>query len=161
MGDKTKYFVTEMCTCVKKKRHSTIKITAMKSLITWSYQCPILKVRRNLSETGKIRSYREENIHAELEKFGDDPVLYKFRAENNINSKTRNLHRNLLVTCDQLLDNFNWNILEERNISESTLTSNEQNSIKKLPNEGETTLRWKSQMKMKLVVVVKRAVKKN
>lgn len=58
-----------------------------------------------------------------------------------------------------MLGNFNWNILEERNNSESTSTLNEQNSIKKLPNEGETTLRWKSQMEMK--VVVKRAVKKN
>lgn len=46
---------------------------------------------RNLPETGgtgKMKSYWEENIHVVLESFGDDPVLYKVRAENNMDSKT-------------------------------------------------------------------------
>lgn len=64
---------------------------------------------RNLPErggTGKMRSYWEDNIHVVLESFGEDPVLYKVRAENNIDSKTQNLDRNFLLPCDLLLDNF-------------------------------------------------------
>lgn len=53
-----------------------------------------------------MRSYWEDNIHVVLESFGEDPVLYKVRAENNIDSKTQNLDRNFLLPCDLLLDNF-------------------------------------------------------
>ena len=80
-----------------------------------------------------MRSYWEENIHAVLESFGDDPVLHKVRAENNMDSKTQILDRNLLLPCDLLLDNFNCNILEEEN-SESTSIAN------KLPKDRKKTV---------------------
>ena len=93
-----------------------------------------------------MRSYWEENIHVLLESFGDGAVLYKARAENNISSKTQNLDPNLLLPCDILLDNFNWNILEEEN-SESTSIANKlakdrkKNSIKKLLKEGQHSIK--------------------
>ena len=80
-----------------------------------------------------MRSYWEDNIHVVLESFGEDPVLYKVRAENNIDSKTQNLDRNFLLPCDLLLDNFNCNILEEEN-SESTSIAN------KLPKDRKKTV---------------------
>ena len=93
-----------------------------------------------------MRLHWKENIHVVLESFEDDPVLYKVRAENNINSTTRNIHRNLLLLCNQLLDNFNWNILEEGNNPESTSRSNKlpkdrKSSIRKLPKEGQHNIK--------------------
>ena len=71
---------------------------------------------RNMSErggTGKLRSFWEEKVHTVLESFGEKPVLYKVQAENDSNGRTRNLHRNMLMLCDDLLDNFNWDLVEK------------------------------------------------
>ena len=68
---------------------------------------------RNLlesGETGKIRSYWQPEIHRVIEGLGDLPVTYKIQPEHNPKAKVQILHRNQLHLCDNLLDNFNWNI---------------------------------------------------
>ena len=65
----------------------------------------------NLSErggTGKMRSYREEQIYIIVSSIGNDPVVYKIRPEHKPKDKTRTVHRNMLMHCDSLLDNFDW-----------------------------------------------------
>ena len=71
---------------------------------------------RNLSErggTGKMRSFWENKVHVIIESYGEDPVIYKVQPENDKNGKARNLHRNMLQPCDELLDNFNWNLSDK------------------------------------------------
>ena len=41
---------------------------------------------------------------------GGLPVTYKIQPEHNPKAKVRILHRNHVLLCDNLLDNFNWNI---------------------------------------------------
>ena len=56
--------------------------------------------------TGKLRSFWEDKVHIVFETSGESPVLYRVQAENYPNGKTRILHRNMLQTCDDLLDNL-------------------------------------------------------
>ena len=70
---------------------------------------------RNLSErgrTGKMRSYWEEQIYIIVCSIGNDPAVYKIRPEHDPKGKIRIAHRNMLMHCDNLLDNFAWNIRE-------------------------------------------------
>ena len=63
---------------------------------------------RNLlasGETGKIRSYWQQEIHRVIEGLGDLPVTYKIQPEHNPKAKVQILHRNQLHLCDNLLDN--------------------------------------------------------
>ena len=80
---------------------------------------------RNMSErggTGKLRSFWEDKIHIVLETYGENPVLYRVQAENDPNGRARNLHRNMMQPCDELLDNFNWNLTKkEKRKAESTV----------------------------------------
>ena len=59
-----------------------------------------------------MRSYSEEKIYIIVSSIGNDPVVYKIRPEHDPKSKTRTVHRNMLRHCDNLLDNFDWNIRE-------------------------------------------------
>ena len=68
---------------------------------------------RNLSErggTGKMRSYWKEKIYIIVCSIGNDPVVYKIRPEHDPKGETRIAHRKMLMHCDNLLDNFDWNI---------------------------------------------------
>ena len=62
--------------------------------------------------TGNIRSYWEKQIYIIVSSIGNDPVVYKIRPEHSPKGKTRTVHRNMLMHCDSLLDNFDWNIRE-------------------------------------------------
>ena len=62
--------------------------------------------------TGKMRSYSEEKIYIIVSSIDNDPVVYKIRPEHDPKSKTRTVHPNMLRHCDNLLDNFDWNIRE-------------------------------------------------
>ena len=67
----------------------------------------------DLSEKGgtdKMRDYQEEQIYVIVSSTGNDPVVYKIKAEHNPKSKTRTVHRNMLMHCDNLLEH--WNIRE-------------------------------------------------
>ena len=69
----------------------------------------------NLSErggTGKMRSYWEKQVYIIVCSFGNDPVVYKIRPEHDPKGKIRIVHCNMLMYCDNLLDNFDWNIRE-------------------------------------------------
>ena len=66
---------------------------------------------RERGGTGKMRSYSEEKIYI-IVSIDNDPVVYKIRPEHDPKSKTRTVHPNMLRHCDNLLDNFDWNIRE-------------------------------------------------
>ena len=68
---------------------------------------------KNLSQrggTGKLRSYWEDQIYRVVSPIGDEAVVYKIKPENADSKQERILHRNMLLSCDVLLDNFDWSI---------------------------------------------------
>ena len=70
---------------------------------------------RNLSERGgtcKMRTYWEVQIYIIVSSIANDPNIYKIILEHNPKGKIRTVHRNMLMHCDSLLDNFDWNIRE-------------------------------------------------
>ena len=101
---------------------------------------------RNMSErggTGKLRSLWEDKVHIVLETYGENPVLYRVQAENDPNGRTRNLHCSILQPCDDLLDNFNWNLTKkDKRKAESTVENKTQKvekhkEIQEESSEGE------------------------
>ena len=65
---------------------------------------------QNLSEcrgTGKLKNYWEQQVHVIVSSAGENPVLYKVRPGHDLKEKLRILHRNMLMQCDDLLDNYN------------------------------------------------------
>ena len=65
----------------------------------------------NLSEregTGKLRNYWKQQVHVTVSKVGENLVVYKVRPEHDPQGKLRILYRNMLMHCDDLLDNYNW-----------------------------------------------------
>ena len=68
---------------------------------------------RNMSErggTGKMQSFWEEKVHVVVENINNENITYKVKPERDADGRIRVLHRNMLLPCDNLLDNFNWNI---------------------------------------------------
>ena len=68
---------------------------------------------RNISEkggTGKMRSFWEEKGYVVVENINNENITYKVKPERDTDGRIRVLHRNILLPCDDLLDNFNWNI---------------------------------------------------
>ena len=64
---------------------------------------------RNLSErggTGKLRNHWEEKIHKIVSAIGDNSVTYKIVPVNVMKPKDWIVHRNILLNCDDLLNNF-------------------------------------------------------
>ena len=59
-----------------------------------------------------MRNYWEEQIYIIVSSTGNDPVVYKMRPEDNPKGKTRTIHLNMLMHCDNFLDNFDWHIRE-------------------------------------------------
>ena len=59
---------------------------------------------------GELRSFWEDKVHIVLETYGENPVLHRVQAESDPNGRTRNLKRKMLQPCDDLLENFNWNL---------------------------------------------------
>ena len=75
---------------------------------------------RNLSErggTGKMRSFWEDKVHVIIENLNSENITYKVQPENDLNGKIRTLHRNMLLSCDNPLDNYDWSITGEDHIS--------------------------------------------
>lgn len=78
---------------------------------------------RNLSErsgTGKMRSYWQEKVYIIVSHTGNDPVTYNMRPEQKSKGETRTVHPNMLIYCDNLLHNFDWNIEEQASKSISS-----------------------------------------
>ena len=64
---------------------------------------------RNLSErggTGKMRSFWEDKVHVVIKNLNSANVTYRVQPENDLNGKIRTLHRNMLLSYDNLLDNY-------------------------------------------------------
>ena len=57
-----------------------------------------------------MRSYWEEQIYIIVLCIVNDPVVYKIRPEHDSIGKIRIAHCNMLMHCNNLLDNFDWNI---------------------------------------------------
>ena len=73
----------------------------------------MIKVIRNMPKkggTGKMRSFWEEKVHNVVENINNENITYKVKPERDTDGRTRVLHRNMLLPCYNLLDNFNWNI---------------------------------------------------
>ena len=71
---------------------------------------------RNLPEIGgtrKMRSFWEEKVHVVIENLNSENITYKLQPENDLNGKICTLHRNMLLSCDNLLDNYKWSIICE------------------------------------------------
>ena len=56
-------------------------------------------------------------MYVVLEKLIRKNITFKVQPENDLNEKIRTLHRNMLLSCDNLLNNFDWNITGEDHIS--------------------------------------------
>ena len=68
---------------------------------------------RNLTPrrgTGKMRAYWEDNIALVVSPVGEDSVVYQVCSDNQPKGRIRTLHRNMLMRCDDLLDNFDWSL---------------------------------------------------
>ena len=68
---------------------------------------------RNMSErrgTGKMRSFWEEKVHVVVQNINNENITYKVKPDRDTDERIRVLHRNMFLPCDDLLDNFNWNI---------------------------------------------------
>ena len=108
-------------------------------LLPWD--CALVWNLLKRGETGKERKYT-----ICIRKLWRWLSFIQSQSKNNINSKTQHFHLNLLLRCDQLLNNFNWNILEEGNKSKKTSRSNKllkdgQNSARKLHQEEEHNIK--------------------
>ena len=60
--------------------------------------------------TGKMQSSWEEKVHVIVENINNENITYKVKPERATDGRIRVLHRNRLLPCDDLLDNFKWNI---------------------------------------------------
>ena len=70
----------------------------------------IIQNLSELSGTAKMRNHWEEKIcYIDTRK---DSAVFKVQCENENCGKTKILHRNMLMPCDNLLDNFDWNITD-------------------------------------------------
>ena len=63
---------------------------------------------------GELRSFWEDKVHIVLETYGENPVLHRVQAESDPNGRARNFKRKMLQPCDDLLENFNWNLKKKR-----------------------------------------------
>ena len=62
-------------------------------------------------------------------------VLYRVQAENDPNGKTRRLHRGMLQSYDDLLDNFNWNLTKKDKTEAESTVENKTKKVEKHKKE--------------------------
>ena len=73
----------------------------------------------NLSErggTGKLRKQWEQQVLVIIPSIGGNPVVYKVRPEHYPKGNLRILHRNMLMRCDDFLDNYNCKIRQNNQL---------------------------------------------
>ena len=63
--------------------------------------------------TRKMRSFWEESI----KNLNSENITYIVQPENDLSGKMRTLHRSMLLPCNNLQDNFDWNIIGEHHNS--------------------------------------------
>ena len=64
-----------------------------------------------------MRPFWEDKMHVVIENLNSENITCKVQPENHLNGKIRTLHRNMLLSSDNLLDNFNWDIIGEDHTS--------------------------------------------
>ena len=52
-------------------------------------------------------------MHVVKENLYSENITYKVQPEKYFNEKIRALHMNMISSCDNLLDNFDWNMIGE------------------------------------------------
>ena len=57
-----------------------------------------------------MRSFWEEKVHVVVENANNENITYNVKPERDTDRRIRVLHRNMLLPCDNHLDNLNWNI---------------------------------------------------
>ena len=58
-------------------------------------------------------------------------MVHRVQAENDPNGRTRNLHRNMLQPCDELLDSFTWNLIKKGKIKPGSTIKNKKQKVEK------------------------------
>ena len=57
------------------------------------------------------------NVHVVIENLNSKNITCKVQPDNDLNGKIRTLHRNMLLSSDNLLDNYDWSIIGEDHTS--------------------------------------------
>ena len=94
---------------------------------------------RNLPErggTGKMRFFWEDKVHVVIGNLNSENITYKVQPESDSNGKIRTLHRNMLLSCDNLLDNYDWSIIGE----DHTSNHKSKEDIKSKPSDTHTEI---------------------
>ena len=112
---------------------------------------------RNLSErggTGKMRSFWEDKVHAVIKNLNSENVTYRVQPENDLNGKIRTLHRNMLLSYDNLLDNYQWSIIGDdytsNHKSKEDIESKPSDTHKDIKDRIKSVTRNKSQENKKI-----------
>ena len=95
---------------------------------------------RNLSErggTGKMRSCSEDKVHLVIENLNSENIICKVQPESDLNRKIRTLDRNMLLSCDNLLDDFDWDTIGE----DHTSNNKRKEDIKSKPSDKHTEIK--------------------
>ena len=53
-----------------------------------------------------MRSFWEDKVYVIIENLNSENIGYKVQPENDLNGKICTLHRTMLLSCDNLLDNY-------------------------------------------------------
>ena len=56
------------------------------------------------------------------------------QSDNNPNGGSRDLHHNMLQPCDDLLDNFNWNLTKKEKRKVGSTVENNRQKVEKQGN---------------------------
>ena len=64
-----------------------------------------------------MRSSWEDKVHVVIENVNSENITYKAQPENDLSGKLPTLHRNMLLSCDNLLDFYDWSTIGEDHIS--------------------------------------------
>ena len=93
-----------------------------------------------------MRSFWEEKVHVVVENINNENITYKVKPERDTDGRIRVLHRNMLLPCDNLLDNFNWNIntqptheKQNKKTASWQLPKNEEESVTENEDDGSET----------------------
>ena len=77
-----------------------------------------------------VRAHWDDDIYIVISAVKDSKVGYKIRPEKEPNGKTRVFHRNMLLPCSDLLDNFEWELRDHRPCQERKQQNNFEKKLK-------------------------------
>ena len=84
-----------------------------------------------------MKSFWEDKVHMVIENLNSDNMTYKVQPENYLNGKICTVHKNMLLSFDNLLDNYSWSITGEDHIS----NHKSQEDIKPKPSDTNTEIK--------------------